>query len=121
MTGLIMDNPLLVPVPTASSHVRRRGYDQAKLITRLVAAQTGLHYTDCLIRTGQSRQVGASRRQRLEQLQHAYRTTEHKLIKAAHIILIDDVVTTGATLEAAAGALRRAGASRIDAVVFAQP
>jgi ComF family protein len=111
----------IVPVPTATSRVRRRGYDQAKLLARELAKRDQLVLLDCLSRSGQAHQVGASRRERLRQLQAAFRVRSAPLIKGRRIMLVDDVVTTGATLEAAATVLRAAGAKSVDAMVFAQP
>ncbi|HZL07952.1 MAG TPA: phosphoribosyltransferase family protein [Candidatus Dormibacteraeota bacterium] len=112
---------IIMPVPTATSRARRRGYDQAKLLARELSRQTRLPYRDYLARRGQTHQHGLTRRERLTQLSAAFRVTNPKAIKGANIMLVDDVVTTGATLEAAAEVLRAAGAARIDAVVFAQP
>ena len=112
--------PFIVPVPTATSRVRQRGYDQAKLLARELAKQARLPYMDCLARSGQAHQVGAMRSERLHQLATAFHVNNSKLTLGAHILLVDDVLTTGATLEAAAKALKIAGASRIDAAVFAQ-
>jgi ComF family protein len=109
---------LIVPVPTATGRVRRRGYDQAKLLARALSRQPRLPYLDCLTRSGQAHQHGASRAQRLQQLTAAFRVRRHNSIRGSHIMLIDDVVTTGATLEAAAAVLKAAGAARIEAVVF---
>lgn len=114
-------NTMLVPVPTATSRVRQRGYDQAKLLARALSKQTRLPYNDCLTRLGQTHQHGLSRQERLTQLTTAFRVTKERAIQEARIILVDDVTTTGATLEAAAATLRAVGATRIEAVVFAQP
>lgn len=122
MAPLTSENmrPVIVPVPTATGRARRRGYDQAKLLARSLALQTRLDYLDCLARQGQSHQHGLTRRQRLEALTGAFRV-KSGLVRNAQIILVDDVVTTGATLEAAGAALLKSGAGRVDAVVFAQP
>jgi ComF family protein len=111
---------LFVPVPTATNRVRQRGYDQAELLCRALAAHTGLPYRLALARHGQSRQVGTSRSERLKHLENALRVTASPLVHGKHIVLIDDVLTTGATLEAAARVVKRAGAKRVDAIVFAQ-
>ena len=112
--------PFVVPVPTATSRARQRGYDQAKLLARHVSKQAGLPYLDCLVRHGQTHQVGASRNQRLEQLTGAFRVRHTRLVPDAELLLVDDVITTGASLEAAAQALAAHGARQISAVVFAQ-
>lgn len=112
---------VFVPVPTATSRVRRRGYDQAALLARELARQTKRPAAPCLVRTGQQHQVGARRQQRLRQLATAFRAKNSSTVRDGHVILVDDVVTTGATLEAAAAVIMAAGAKRVDAVVFAQP
>lgn len=116
---LITTNQLIVPVPTATRRARQRGYDQAKLIAQALASQTGMDYADCLRRQGQAHQVGASRAVRLRQLTGNFRVVQP--LAGQQILLVDDVVTTGATLEAAAAVCRGAGARRVSAIVFAQP
>ncbi|MDB5164950.1 MAG: competence protein [Candidatus Saccharibacteria bacterium] len=111
---------LIVPVPTATTRVRQRGYDQARLLARELAWRTRLPYVDCLARHGQTHQVGANREARLQQLSGAFRVTKGGLVHGAHIILIDDVLTTGATLSGAAEVLMEARAGRVEAVVFAR-
>jgi len=111
---------LIVPVPTASGRVRHRGYDQARLLARALARQAGLPYLDSLIRVGQTHQVGASREQRLQQLQATFRVRRQQAIKAASLLLVDDITTTGATLELAANALKVACAAQTEAIIFAQ-
>lgn len=112
---------VIVPVPTASSRIRRRGYDQAVLLAKELSKLSGQTYMNCLRRTNQSHQVGARRSQRLAQLKGAFRVVRADSIHNANILLIDDVVTTGSTLESAATLLRRSGARRVSALVFAQP
>ena len=112
---------VLVPVPTATSRVRQRGYDQATILARRIAQSQSLPYARLLARLGQAHQVGAGRSERVKHLQDAFRPIDAVRIKDAHVLLIDDVCTTGATLESAAKVLRKAGAKRVDALVFAQP
>jgi ComF family protein len=112
-------NVLVVPVPTSSQRVRQRGYDQANLLAKELSQRLGRRYLPCLTRVGQKHQVGASRSQRLAQLSGAFRVNA-TIVDGAHILLVDDVLTTGATLQAAARVLKAAGAKRVEAIVFAQ-
>jgi competence protein ComFC len=114
------DQTLLVPIPTATARKRQRGYDHALRLARHLAAQTKHMYIQPLARLNQTRQVGAGRQQRFLQLQNAFVVTKPKLVRGKRIILVDDIVTTGATLETVAQLFKAAGAKRVDAVVFAQ-
>jgi len=111
---------LVVSVPTATSRQRQRGYDHAALLGRRLAEQLKLHYLPTLVRLDQSRQVGADRLTRRSQLLSTHRVTGAGLIVDARILLVDDIVTTGASLETTARVLKSAGAAHIDAAVFAQ-
>jgi ComF family protein len=109
---------LLVPVPTATSRVRQRGFDHTELLARVLSRPLGLEKQIILRRLGQSRQVGTKRQQRIKQVAGCFQIT--KAIKDKKILLVDDVLTTGATLEEAARVLKQAGAKQVDAIVFAQ-
>lgn len=111
---------LIVPVPTTTDRIRYRGYDQARLLARAISARSGNVYLNSLGRHGRKHQVGSSRQVRLRQLKTAFYVPKPLLIKGRHILLIDDVCTTGATLEAAAKVLHEAGATRVSALVYAQ-
>jgi ComF family protein len=112
---------LIVPVPTATNRIRRRGYDQAQLLARELSHRTGLPLANFLVRQRHADQIGATRELRRSQQADAFWVRRPDRLQGAHIILVDDVVTTGATLEAAARTLHAAGVTRIEALVFAQP
>lgn len=116
----LLENTIIVPIPTATSRVRQRGYDQSVLIARHLGKRYGLQVSELLVRHGQSRQVGSKRDQRVVQLVEAYTVRKPIQVVGSHIILVDDVMTTGATIEAAARALKKAGARTVDACVFAR-
>lgn len=111
---------LLVPAPTATSRVRQRGYDQAEVVARRLAVITGRVYSRLLARTGQSHQVGSTRKERFEHTKNIFRVRCPSEVNGLHIILVDDILTTGATLESAARELKKAGAKSVSALVYSQ-
>lgn len=111
---------IVTHIPTANKRVRTRGYDQSKLIAKKLEKSRGWKHQTLLMRKGSSRQVGSSRSERFKQIETALIPINIKIIRNAHILIIDDVTTTGATLEAAAKILKSSGAKTIDAAVFAQ-
>lgn len=112
---------LLIPVPLHRARLRQRGYDQALELARPVARRLGIALaSDVLVRgratRSQSRLDAAQRQANLHGAFHV--AARHRL--PAHVVLFDDVMTTGATLDAAARALRGAGVQRVDAWVCAR-
>jgi ComF family protein len=113
-------NYLIIPVPTAGARVRQRGFDHTSLLAKSLSRRLALSIENALGRLGSSQQVGAPRRLRAAQVKNAYYAKKHDKIKGRNILLIDDVVTTGATLSEAARELRQSGARSVDALVFAK-
>lgn len=111
----------LVPIPLHRARLRRRGYDQALELARPLARALDLPLRDDLLRrvraTAPQSELSAAARRR--NLKYAF-TVRPGVTPPAHVALIDDVMTTGATLQAAAEALKRAGAQRVDAWVCAR-
>ncbi|MGN7919807.1 ComF family protein [Lysobacter sp. 22409] len=113
--------PVLVPIPLHRRRLRERGYDQALELARPLSRQLRLPLLDHgLIRLRDTpAQSLLDAKQRRRNLRGAF-AWRPGLPLPAHIVLIDDVMTTGATLHSAAVALRRAGAQRVDAWVCAR-
>lgn len=109
---LLPENCVLVPVPTIGSHIRQRGFDHTLLMARRFGRQRHLPVANHLRRRTNTMQRGARSRQRTEQAKRAFecRTT---LDPYAIYLLIDDVITTGATVKYAAQALMDAGATKV--------
>lgn len=106
----------IVPVPTARLRSFARGFDPAAEIAAALADRTSLPLQACLVRQGGGRQVGKRRAQRIGH--PPLIRTKGQVPRSA--LLIDDVLTTGATLSSSARALRSAGAVRIVAITFAR-
>ena len=112
------DDVVVIHIPTATIRVRQRGYDQAKLLARDIAALRGWRHVSYIRRRHNERQVGSNRAQRFMQAADAFEVRGD--VVGAHVLLVDDVATSGATLVAAAALISKAGARRIDAVVAAK-
>ena len=105
-------------VPVATSRLRQRGYNQAELIARQAASDLQLPYRRLLWRSRSTQQVGKSRAERLATIEGVFGVRGN--VKGKGILLIDDVCTTGATLNACAMALLVAGAGYVWAAVAAK-
>jgi ComF family protein len=119
---ILADADLIAPVPLHPLRLWRRRFNQAAMLAREIARLTG---TSCdagaLMRVKATpSQVGLSRAQRAENVQGAFRAAPGAQVRGRKIALIDDVLTSGATANAAARVLLRAGASRVDVLVFAR-
>lgn len=114
---------LLVPVPVHAGRRRERGYDQAELIAASAAEVLGLPMAPVVTRLrATTPQYRLDRRHRATNVAEAFavRAGSGRLISGRDVVLVDDVVTTGATLVAAAEALLAAGAATVSAVTVAR-
>ena len=112
---------LLIPVPLSKARLQHRGYNQAlELCKHLSRIKTDAHL---LLRIKDTlTQSSLSRSERLKNVKTAFAVEPLRAqeLQGKHVVLVDDVMTSGATLFAAAAALRQAGAAHITAVVFAR-
>lgn len=113
------EDTLVTSVPTASGRIRARGFDQAQLLAKSFASSRNLTYQKLLIRSDQNDQIGKTRLQRTKQIANMLELMPRD-IAGRSILLVDDVLTTGASLEASARLLRSAGAAHVDGAVIAR-
>lgn len=122
----LLDLPetVLVPVPLHRWRLWRRGYNQAALLAREVARQTGRDCVpDALERVRQTRtQQGLSRAERLRNLRGAFRVAARRQarLRGRPVVLVDDVLTTGSTAQRCAQALLRAGVREVQVLTLAR-
>jgi ComF family protein len=111
---------LLIPIPTATSRNRERGFGHTELLVRYIAANLKVERSNLLRRIGQSRQLGSAREERLKQLRSSFAVKKSSKVAGRNVLLVDDVVTTGGTIIAATQTLLSAGAKQVDAILFAK-
>jgi len=125
---MLMENfqePILIPVPLSKSRMRERGFNQAELIcnniTKLDEGKNLTLLKNVLIKIkGTKHQARIeNRRERLKNIIGSFSLVNSELIKNRNIILIDDVITTGATLFEARKVLKRGGARKVIAFTVA--
>ncbi|MBE1237136.1 ComF family protein [Phaeovibrio sulfidiphilus] len=120
--SLLTPDCLLIPVPLHWSRLFLRRYNQAGLITRAIASGTGLE-ADLrgLRRTRRTAPQGRKRRaQRMENVRNAFEAVHPERLKGRAVVLVDDVMTTGATMEACTRTLVAAGVTRVDVLTLAR-
>lgn len=113
----------VVPVPLHPERERERGFNQAALLARAVASAAGLPCDESsLVRTlhAERHRAGMDARARRETVERAFRVARPRLVRGETVLLIDDVLTTGATASACASALNAAGARAVYVLTLAR-
>jgi ComF family protein len=116
---LVADADLIVPVPLHAKRLKQRGFNQALLLAKVfphvpIARQAVVRVRHTVP------QVELKPRERRENVKGAFAVPEPALVKGKHILLLDDVYTTGATVRECAKVLRRAGAHRVEVLTVAR-
>ncbi|MFA6251920.1 MAG: ComF family protein [Candidatus Paceibacterota bacterium] len=113
---------IVVPVPVHKSRERWRGFNQSKLIAKEIAQATNLSYcADNLVKIRKTKpQVGLKREERRENLKGCFSVVDSSVFANKVVLLIDDVYTTGATMEECAKILKEAGAKYVYGITVAR-
>lgn len=113
---------VVVPVPLHPTRLRERRFNQAELIARPLARSLGLPLRPVLLMRTKPRpdKLKLTRKERWQTVRGAYAMRADTKIDKVRVLLVDDVFTTGATLDACARVLRQAGASRVVALTVAR-
>lgn len=113
---------VIVPVPLTASRKRIRGYNQALMMAREVSKLTDVPVQEALKRTGHGNtQAGsATAEERRRNVQGVFSSAKDCNVQGLHVLLIDDVATTGATLNACAAVLLDAGAATVSGLTLAR-
>ena len=119
---LLENADFIVPVPLHNARLRSRRFNQSALLARSLSKNTDIpYYTELLLRRkntpSQGSQTYLGRKRNVASAFHIPARSKAR-IKGANILLIDDVLTTGATLEACAMTLKRGGAAQVDALTL---
>lgn len=121
-SGEIRPGAAIVPVPLSPRRRRERGYNQAEIVARALARAVRVPLSSrALVKTRESPpQSGLSAAARRRNARGAYRARLPSSLHGAHLLLVDDVFTTGATVEAASTALLEAGAGSVDVLTLSR-
>jgi ComF family protein len=111
----------LVPVPLHSAREREREFNQARVLAELVSRRVNLPMEDCLRRSRYTTsQTRLDREERMENLRGAFHVAHTPRVTGRHLILIDDIFTTGSTVDECARVLRAAGAASVRVLTVAR-
>jgi len=112
-------NTILIPIPTAPAHKRERGYDHMLLIAQSLSVLRHLPIQQLITRANVATQHHSNREQRIEQSLSAF-IVKGSVDPLAHYVVLDDIITTGSTIDQATQLLRNAGAQMISVAALAR-
>lgn len=110
---------IVIPVPMHEKALKQRGYNQSELLCGELVKLGYNVKTDVLVKKENTKpQVGLEKEERLKNLENVFKVEDRKSVKGKVILLVDDVITTGTTLDECAHALIKAGALKVYAVTL---
>jgi ComF family protein len=121
--ALLVDADALIPVPLHWRRQWARRFNQSAALAGVISALSGVPVVHGNLKRVRAtpQQIGKSKAERADNVQGAFRVvSEHAATTGRRLILVDDVLTSGATVDACARALLRAGAGHVDVLVFAR-
>ena len=111
----------IVPVPLHAARRRERGFNQARVLAELLSEQSGIPLSDCVRRIRYTTtQTRYDRQTRMQNLRNAFDLRKSAEVRNLHLLLIDDVFTTGSTVDECAGILMAAGAASVRVATVAR-
>ena len=117
-----LKSDLIHPVPLFSKRQSARGFNQSALIAGAIASETGMHYADNLLKRVRDTksQTGLTYDERAMNVQNAFAVRNDVDLNGRSVLLVDDVMTTGATIQECARALKNAGAGTVKFITVAR-
>lgn len=116
-----MHNYIIVPVPIHQKRYSQRGFNQSEEIARIISKRLNLHGGLALKRVVNTKsQIGLNKIERQKNIKGSIICNDKELIRGKNVMLIDDVATTGATLNECAKLLKEAGAKSVEALIIAR-
>ncbi len=119
---VLVSESVLIPIPLYKSKMRKRGYNQSQILAKGLGKRLNIQVLDCLERIRDTKtQVGLKKEEREENIKGAFRIRnyESEIRNYGQVFLVDDVVTSGATLKEAAKVLKKGGVEKVYGLILA--
>ncbi|MDD5644217.1 MAG: ComF family protein [bacterium] len=116
----MISSDIIVPVPMYITDKLRKGFNHSGVLAGMVSAITGIPVVNALVKVKSiPHQAGLSRKKRIENVKNVFTSTKPEKITGKKALLLDDIYTTGSTLNECAAALREAGVRDVEVMTFA--
>lgn len=120
-SGLGLNDTVIVPVPLHKKKEKKRGFNQAELMAKYISKKLNIPGGNSLVRVKNTEtQVGLRREERIKNLTGAFICDDREFVAGKTVILVDDVTTSGTTLNECGRVLKEAGAKRVFGLVVAR-